>query len=143
MQYDWQEDILDVTDDRPDDQVRIWRDDEQDYVFYLIAQRHVENNGEEYYADADIEIEDVIREHMNSIISIWAISVESELYDLLIEWYDGDHEKMMDRIPNAVEYNGYLYFETGYQYDWMSRDLLDGRDGVAKYEFDEFVKNHD
>lgn len=138
MDYYWRDDILDVTDDRPDDQEVIWSGDEQQDMFYRAAERIVEENGEDYYDYP----EDAVYDEMADIIGLWAISMDSELYDLLLEWYDNDYDKMMSNVRHSFEYGGYLFFVTGCNYATMSKDLLGGgSNGEAEREFEEWIRN--
>lgn len=73
--------------------------------------------------------------------TLWAIPLDSKLYDLLVEWYDGDEDKLAGSVRSHFTDDAYMFFATGMGYDVMSADLLGGTsDGVAHREFDRFVE---
>lgn len=101
-----------------------------------------------HYYD-DIDIDDAVNEQMKDFMpggsaTIWCISPDSRLFELLLEWYDTtDPELMMDSIRQSIFLDEYdeMFFVTGCGYDVMSADLLGGSsDGVASREFDRFVE---
>lgn len=139
--YYWRDDILDVTNDAPIDQEVTWSGDEQYEIFYRAGEAIVDENGMVAY---DCDRDEAIEEEASNIIGLWAISTDSELYDLLLEWYDGDEDKMMRNVRNSFYWDDYLMFVTGCGYSIWSADLFGGKsDGRAEQEFNDFVRNHE
>lgn len=132
--YDWRDDILDVVDGDEFDEMT------KDDLFYRAGQRIVEENGEDYYDD---DIEDAIMEEMSSIIGLFAIPLDSRLYEILLEWYGGDEDTLMESVRDSFADGENLYFVTGTGYLLFDKDLLGGTgDGRTTDSFNTFVSEY-
>lgn len=81
-------------------------------------------------------------EEMGNIIGLFAVPLDSALYDLLVEWYEDDEELLMERVRDAFTDDENLYFVTGAQYMLYDADLLGGDgNGETQKKFEEFVRN--
>lgn len=140
--YDWRADIFDVLADpyrSATRQTRYWTMEEQDDLLRLAAERIVEENGEDYYNNPEWAVD----EEASDIIGLYAISQNSLLYRLLLEWYGNDEDNMMEQVRDSFVYDGWLFFVTGAGYSLWSADQLGGSsDGIASRQFDDFIADH-
>ena len=124
-EYNWKDDIIDISDT-----------DDLDLV-YNIADNIVT---QDKYGDFEgRDHDEAVNEEMSNFINIFKINKSSRLYKLLLDWY-GSKEKLDDNVRDIYETNDSIYFITGCNYAIYDKDLLGGDgDGTTQRKFDDFV----
>ena len=130
----WREDILNAQ-------------DELDYDEFLdicntMAARIIEEDDSYDCEPGTDEYELALSDEMSSFINVFLVYTDSGLYEALERWYDHIGIPMEEGVRGYYEdpYSNYFCFYTGVGYDWVSKDLLHGRDGIASREFENLVE---
>lgn len=143
--YDWNNDLYYVTGALSSDDCLEITQERVDDLAYRAAEIIVDENladDLDYYscdrfAAVRSEYEDFLS---GGASTLWAIPLDSELYSLLVKWYDNDEDVLAHSVRSFFEDDDNMYFVTGCGYDIMSADLLGGNaDGIARRDFDGFV----
>lgn len=140
MSYEWRDDIYYVMGALQSDHCIDLPNDTKDDLAYLAGETIVAENGTDYYADPiSAATEEANEFYPGGSMTLWAIPMDSYLYEMLQKWHGG-HSNMMGAVRGAFEQDNMFYFCTGCGYDVMSADLLGGTaDGQAAREFDAWI----
>ena len=88
---------------------------------------------------------DMVFDEASNIIRVLRINQDGLLFQALMKWYGGRHEKVLSNVRSAYDNyseDGYLYYVTGIGYDTISNDLLGGTtDGDATKQFLKYINS--
>lgn len=122
-----------------------------DEYYDLLHQLGENELGEEIESYDSVEdYEQAVQEEISNIICVKRISVDGLLYSALMKWFNRDSKsisdgyliKALNNVRSAIVDGEYLYYVTGFGYDTIDNDLLNGNgSGDTRHEFLDWINS--